>query len=271
MTHRAAAAPRSWRRRRPRAARPAARCRRSSRHAARISGPPRPVDGPVDPTPTQQRAVRGVHHRIRRHRGDVGHLDPHPIRHAPDRTRGVASSHDQYRTLDRHAPSRRAAQAPERGGERETLEGFLDFQRASVVWKATGLSDADAARRLLPSLTTVSGLIRHLADVERSWFREDLDGQQNVPYPVLGRRSRRRVQGDGGRQPGRHHRRLRGRLPGVARGGGPLRPRRPECVPGRPLHPPLDHPPPDRGNRPPPRPPRTSSENSWTEPPASKS
>ncbi|WP_066040012.1 DinB family protein [Herbiconiux solani] len=73
-------------------------------------------------------------------------------------------------------------QAPERGGERETLEGFLDFQRASVVWKATGLSDADAARRLLPSLTTVSGLIRHLADVERSWFREDLDGQQNVPF-----------------------------------------------------------------------------------------
>ncbi len=67
-------------------------------------------------------------------------------------------------------------QAPERGGERETLEGFLDFQRASIVWKASGLSDADAARRLLPSLTTVSGIIRHLADVERSWFREDMAG-----------------------------------------------------------------------------------------------
>jgi len=68
-------------------------------------------------------------------------------------------------------------QAPERGGERETIEGFLDFQRASIVWKATGLSDADAARRLLPSLTTVSGIIRHLADVERSWFREDMAGE----------------------------------------------------------------------------------------------
>ncbi|MDO9394907.1 MAG: DinB family protein, partial [Herbiconiux sp.] len=73
-------------------------------------------------------------------------------------------------------------QAPERGGERESLEGFLDFQRASVVWKATGLSDADGARQLLPSITTVSGLIRHLADVERSWLREDMAGEQGVRY-----------------------------------------------------------------------------------------
>ncbi|PSL36646.1 putative damage-inducible protein DinB [Labedella gwakjiensis] len=70
---------------------------------------------------------------------------------------------------------------PERGGERETIEGFLDFLRASVVYKATGLSDADAARRVLPSLTTVSGLIRHLADVERSWFREAMAGEADVP------------------------------------------------------------------------------------------
>lgn len=70
---------------------------------------------------------------------------------------------------------------PERGDERPMLEAFLDHQRASVVWKAHGLSDADAAKRLLPSLTTVSGLVRHLADVERSWFREDMDGQEFVP------------------------------------------------------------------------------------------
>jgi hypothetical protein len=71
-------------------------------------------------------------------------------------------------------------QAPERGGERASIEGFLDWQRASIVYKATGLSDADAARRLLPSLTTVSGLIRHLADVERSWMREDMAGETLV-------------------------------------------------------------------------------------------
>ncbi|RFA11964.1 hypothetical protein B7R21_11545 [Subtercola boreus] len=72
-------------------------------------------------------------------------------------------------------------EAPEHGAERESLEGFLDWQRATVVWKAGGLSDADAARQLLPSITTVSGLVRHLADVERSWFREVLAGEANVP------------------------------------------------------------------------------------------
>ncbi|MET1052345.1 MAG: DinB family protein [Mycetocola sp.] len=70
---------------------------------------------------------------------------------------------------------------PDTGGERESLEAFLDLQRATVVYKATGLSDADAATRLLPSLTTVSGLVRHLADVERSWFRDDLAGEDDVP------------------------------------------------------------------------------------------
>lgn len=70
---------------------------------------------------------------------------------------------------------------PDAGSEREILCGFLDFLRATAVFKARGLSDADAARRVLPSLTTVSGLLRHLADVERVWFRERLDGQTGVP------------------------------------------------------------------------------------------
>ena len=70
---------------------------------------------------------------------------------------------------------------PDCADERETLNGFLDYLRGAVVVKATGLSDADGARRLLPSLTTVSGVVQHLADVERSWFRERLDGQADVP------------------------------------------------------------------------------------------
>jgi uncharacterized damage-inducible protein DinB len=73
-------------------------------------------------------------------------------------------------------------ETPKSGNERDSLEAFLDAQRDAVIRKASGLSDADAAARLLPSLTTVSGLIRHLADVERGWFRGDLDGQTDVPY-----------------------------------------------------------------------------------------
>lgn len=69
---------------------------------------------------------------------------------------------------------------PVAAGERETLAGFLDYLRETVVMKAGGLSDADGARRLLPSLTTVSGLVQHLTDVERFWFQDRIDGQQGV-------------------------------------------------------------------------------------------
>ena len=70
---------------------------------------------------------------------------------------------------------------PDNGPERESIAGFLTFQRETVIWKATGLSDADAARSLLSSPTTVSGLIQHLTDVERSWFRSDMEGEPDVP------------------------------------------------------------------------------------------
>ncbi|GIG24185.1 DinB family protein [Cellulomonas denverensis] len=65
------------------------------------------------------------------------------------------------------------------GEERALLDVFLDYQRATVVLKAEGLSDQDAARRLLPSATTVTGMLRHLADVERSWVTEAFAG---LPY-----------------------------------------------------------------------------------------
>ncbi|MEV4465812.1 DinB family protein [Micromonospora echinofusca] len=56
------------------------------------------------------------------------------------------------------------------GDERAVLESFLDFHRGVVLRKLRGLSDADAARRLVPSATTVAGLVRHLTLVERNWF-----------------------------------------------------------------------------------------------------
>lgn len=56
------------------------------------------------------------------------------------------------------------------GDERAVLESFLDFHRAIVLRKARGLSDADASRRLVPSLTTLAGLLQHLALVEGNWL-----------------------------------------------------------------------------------------------------
>ena len=74
---------------------------------------------------------------------------------------------------------------PLNAGELETLEGFLEFLRATVLWKVEGLSDEQASRRLVGSGTTVTGMLRHLADTERYWFREVLGG---VPRKDVGYR-----------------------------------------------------------------------------------
>lgn len=60
----------------------------------------------------------------------------------------------------------------EQGDELFTLLQELNFQRATVVLKATGLTDEQGARNLVASPTTVTGLLQHLAGVERSWFRK---------------------------------------------------------------------------------------------------
>jgi uncharacterized damage-inducible protein DinB len=56
--------------------------------------------------------------------------------------------------------------------ERRALEIFLDSYRQVVVSSVAGLSEADARRRLVPSLTTVSGLLKHLRWVEVGWFHQ---------------------------------------------------------------------------------------------------
>ncbi|GAA3772444.1 DinB family protein [Micromonospora maritima] len=56
------------------------------------------------------------------------------------------------------------------GDERAILDAFLDFHRATVLRKARGLPDADARRRLVPSLTTLAGLLKHLTLVEGNWL-----------------------------------------------------------------------------------------------------
>ncbi|MBS9533354.1 DinB family protein [Mycobacterium sp. M1] len=55
-------------------------------------------------------------------------------------------------------------------GEREILDAFLDDYRDIVVRKVSGLSEADAGRHLVPSATTVGGLVKHLRWAEYGWF-----------------------------------------------------------------------------------------------------
>jgi uncharacterized damage-inducible protein DinB len=59
--------------------------------------------------------------------------------------------------------------------ERAVLLGYLTYHRTVLARKAEGVSDADARRRACgPSALTLLGLIRHMTDVERWWFRRHL-------------------------------------------------------------------------------------------------
>jgi hypothetical protein len=56
-------------------------------------------------------------------------------------------------------------------GERELLEGFLEYHRKVLRGKLRGLSEGDARRHLVPSRTTLVGVVRHASGVERNWFQ----------------------------------------------------------------------------------------------------
>ena len=67
---------------------------------------------------------------------------------------------------------------PRDGDERATLDAFLDWQRATFEWKCTGVGDDDMRRATAPPSTlTLLGLLRHMADVERGWFRRTIAGE----------------------------------------------------------------------------------------------
>jgi uncharacterized damage-inducible protein DinB len=63
-------------------------------------------------------------------------------------------------------------------GEREMLRVFLDYHRATLALKCDGLSDVDLRRRSMPpSGLSLLGLVRHMAEVERTWFRRVINGE----------------------------------------------------------------------------------------------
>ena len=65
--------------------------------------------------------------------------------------------------------------------ERESLRAFLDFHRATLALKCEGLTDEQLRRAASPPSTlSLLGLVRHMAEVERTWFRRVIDAQ-DVP------------------------------------------------------------------------------------------
>ncbi|MFI7641474.1 DinB family protein [Nonomuraea sp. NPDC049400] len=70
---------------------------------------------------------------------------------------------------------------PAIGDERTMLADVLAAQRATLELKCRGLNAELARRAAEPSTLSLLGLIRHLADVERRWFRTVLAGQDAPP------------------------------------------------------------------------------------------
>jgi uncharacterized damage-inducible protein DinB len=60
--------------------------------------------------------------------------------------------------------------------EREMLRAFLDYQRATLAMKCDGLTDDELRQQSMPPSTlSLLALVRHLAEVERAWFRRVFD------------------------------------------------------------------------------------------------
>ncbi|MGW4649463.1 DinB family protein [Kitasatospora sp. NPDC004289] len=58
------------------------------------------------------------------------------------------------------------------GDERGTLRGFLEYQRATLAMKCAGLTDEELRQKSSPpSELSLLALVRHMAEVERAWFR----------------------------------------------------------------------------------------------------
>ena len=63
------------------------------------------------------------------------------------------------------------------------LLAFLRWKRDTLELKCSGLDAADLARRSVdPSTMSLLGLVRHMADVERTWFRRVMAGQDAPPH-----------------------------------------------------------------------------------------
>ncbi|WP_425570428.1 DinB family protein [Pseudonocardia adelaidensis] len=71
---------------------------------------------------------------------------------------------------------------PAAADERTMLAGWLDWHRATLEVKCAGLGPAQLATRAVePSGLTLLGLVRHMADVERAWFRRRLGAEDAPP------------------------------------------------------------------------------------------
>jgi len=75
------------------------------------------------------------------------------------------------------APEIDRAPSPSLLDERACLQGWLDFQRQTLLMKCAGLTHEQLCLRSVPpSSLSLLGLLRHMAEVEAWWFRTNVQG-----------------------------------------------------------------------------------------------
>ena len=81
------------------------------------------------------------------------------------------------------APDVTRIDEPFTGPERGILDGFLDWHRATLLWKCAGLTGEQLALgSVTPTNLSLLGIVRHVADTERAWIRIRFRGE---PLPRL--------------------------------------------------------------------------------------
>lgn len=88
------------------------------------------------------------------------------------------------------APTPVPVDGPMTGADRPILEAVLRYHRTTLLSICAGLTGEQlAARPVPPSNLSLLGLVRHMAKVERTWFRQRAQGQDLEPMydPGLGK------------------------------------------------------------------------------------
>ena len=136
-----------------------ARSASTPRRSTRAAAPPRQLPAGVHPPGPDQR--RDARHPVRAGQHDI-------VLHTP-----AGLSRDDGRADDPAAALRRRRTTATTSGA--VLIGYLDYHRAVLARKAEGITEEQARFAACPpSGLTLLGLIRHLADAERQWFRRSL-------------------------------------------------------------------------------------------------
>ena len=74
---------------------------------------------------------------------------------------------------------------PVAGNEKEVLGGFLDHYRKTLLAICDGVSEEDLRRPMVPSGTSLLGIVKHLAYVEYGWFQESVANEKfDYPFDV---------------------------------------------------------------------------------------